>query len=502
MFVMSTVLGWCGWRLAVNAALLGCLAAFALPPLHVVPLLWVAVPGLLLLLGAHKPGWRAFKIGFWFGLGHHVFGLYWITEAILIESARYWWLVPLAVPALAAAMAIFIATACVIARWFPPGWPRIMVFVGAWGLSELARQFVATGFPWNPWGSVWAIPGVAGDVMLQPAAWVGVHGLTLLTLALAATPLLGRSAIAGGLAILALWGVLGGWRLGHEVPDAPGLTVVLIQGNVPQGQKWDRSLMAAIFERYLVLTRDALAGTVGPAVVVWPETASPYLLDQDPAARAMIAGVSLRSDGVEIPRLIGTVRFDADRRPLNSLAALLGAGPPVAIYDKSHLVPFGEYQPRWSPLPLEFGPGGFVPGSGPRTLRVAGLPAFSPLICYEVIFPGFVVDRADRPQWMVTVTNDAWFGNSAGPRQHLAAARIRAVEEGLPIMRAANTGISGGYDAYGRELGRIGMGLTGTLSITLPGELPPTVFGRFGLLVPAGLSLAFLAIGIWRARPS
>ena len=502
MIVMSTILRWHSGRLAAGAALFGGLAALALPPLHVVPLLWLAVPGLLVLLGAQRPGWGAFKVGFWFGFGHHALGLYWITEAILIESARYWWLVPLAVPALAAIMAVFIATACTIARWFPAGWPRIVALVGTWGLTELARQFVATGFPWNPWGSVWAVPGAVGDVMLQPAAWVGVHGLTLLTVALATTPLLGRRAVVGGFAVLALWAGLGGWRLRQEVPAMPGLTVVLVQGTVPQGQKWDRGLMAAIFDRYLVLTRGALADTVGRAVVIWPETASPYLLDRDPAARAMIAEASRRSDGVVVPGLIGTVRFDAERRPLNSLVALVGAGSPIAIYDKSHLVPFGEYQPRWIPLPLEFGPGGFVPGPGPRTLRVPGLPAFSPLICYEVIFPGSVVDEADRPQWMVTVTNDAWFGNSAGPRQHLAAARMRAVEEGLPIMRAANTGISGGYDAFGRELGRIGMGVTGTLSIGLPGALPTTVFGRFGLSVPAGLSLALLVVGVWGARAS
>ncbi len=498
--VANAVLRWRGWRLAAGAALFGCLAALALPPLHVVPLMWLAVPGLLILLGAQTPGWGAFKIGFWFGFGHHVVGLHWITEAILIESARYWWLVPLAVPALSAVMAIFMATACMIARSFPAGWPRIAAFVGAWGLTELARQFIATGFPWNPWGSVWAIPGSVGDVMLQPAAWVGVHGLTLLTLALAAMPLLGRRAVSGGLALLALWAVLGGWRLDQVAPALPGLTVVVVQGNVPQGQKWDRSLMAAIFERYLVLTRDALASTVGPAVVVWPETASPYLLDIDPAARAMIAEASLRSDGVVVPGLIGTVRFDADRRPLNSLMALLGAGPPVATYDKSHLVPFGEYRPRWIPLPLEFGPSGFVPGVGPRTVRVTGLPAFAPLICYEAIFPGSVIDAADRPKWMVTVTNDAWFGNSAGPRQHLAAARMRAVEEGLPIIRAANTGISGGYDAFGRELGRMGMGVTGTLLFALPGALPTTIFGQYGLLVPAGVSLTLLVIALWGAR--
>jgi apolipoprotein N-acyltransferase len=197
--------------------------------------------------------------------------------------------------------------------------------------------------------------------------------------------------------------------------------------------------------------------------------------------------------------LLGAVRFDAERRPYNSLMALVDDGPPVAIYDKWHLVPFGEYQPAWLPLPVEFGPSGFAPGPGPRTLHVPGLPPFAALICYEVIFPGLVVDGADRPAWMVTVTNDAWFGNSTGPRQHLAAARLRAVEEGLPILRAANTGISAGYDAFGRELGRIGMNTTATLTLALPGALPATVFARVGLWGPAGLALVLLGVG-WRGR--
>jgi apolipoprotein N-acyltransferase len=229
--------------------------------------------------------------------------------------------------------------------------------------------------------------------------------------------------------------------------------------------------------------------------VVWPETASPYLLDRDAGAWAMIAAASRRADGV-VPALVGTVRFDAAQRPYNSLVALAGAGPPVALYDKWHLVPFGEYQPRWLPLPVEFGPSGFQPGPGPATLHVPGLPPVSPLICYEAIFPGRVLDPADRPAWLVTVTNDAWFGNSSGPRQHLAAARLRAVEEGLPIMRAANTGISAGYDAFGRELGRIGMNEMGAISLALPGALPATVFAQWGLAVPAFLSLLTLGVAL------
>ncbi len=480
-----------GWRAAAAAFGLGVLSAAALPPVHAIPVLLLAVPGLLALIGssrrAREAGWR----GFCFGFGHHLVGLYWITEAILFEAARFWWLVPLAVPALAAVLALFIALPCAAAWWVRPGWRRLAVLAGAWVLAELARQFIATGFPWNPWGSVWAVPGIVGDVALQPAAWVGVHGLTLVTLLLAATPALGRRALAAGAFVLLLWAGAGTARLHLATASPPpGLNVVLVQGNVAQGHKWDRAFVIQTFERHLALTRTGMEQAKKPAVVVWSETASPFLLEQDPGARAAIAGAA------QTPGLIGSVRFDPAGRPRNSLMAVLGDGPPASVYDKWHLVPFGEYQPSWFPLPIQVVPGGgFAGGPGPTTLHVPGLPPVGPLICYEAIFPAQVADEADRPDWLVNVTNDAWFGNSTGPRQHLAAARLRAVEEGLPLMRAANTGISAGFDAFGHELGRLGLGRAGVLVLALPGHLPPTPAGRFGLAVPLLLAAGVLLAG-------
>jgi apolipoprotein N-acyltransferase len=481
-----------GWRADVAGALLGALSAASLPPLHAIPVLLVAVPGLLVLIDAAGGLWSAARRGFWFGLGLHVLGLYWITEAILFEAARFWWLVPLAVPSLAAVLALFAAVPAGLAWRAPAGWRRVAALAGCWTLADLARQFVATGFPWNPLGSVWAVPGTFGDVFIQPAALVGVHGLTLLTLVLAATPILGRRGIAAGAVGLAAWAAFGVIRLAGPVPPPPGLTVVLVQGNVAQGQKWDRAVFAGIFERYLALTAEGLARAGdGPAVVVWPETASPYLLETDAGARAAIAE-GLRGD----PALIGAVRFDAAGRPRNSLFALRGAGPPLAVYDKWHLVPFGEYIPEWLPLPVWVVPGGgFAAGAGPTTFEVPGLPPFGALICYEAIFPGEIVDTAHRPAWLVNVTNDAWFGNSTGPRQHLAAARLRAVEEGLPLVRAANTGISAAFDARGHEAGRLGLDRSGTLAVPLGGALPAPLFALLGLWIPGALGLATAAIG-------
>jgi apolipoprotein N-acyltransferase len=482
-----------GWRADLAALALGALSAAALPPLHLVPVLLISVPGLLALIdGARGPGVAA-RRGWWFGFGHHLFGLYWITEAILIEAARFWWFVPIAVPALSAVLALFIALPAALARVAGPGWRRVLALAGAWVLADIARQFVATGFPWNPWGSAWAIPGAVGDVMIQPAAWIGQPGLTLATLLLAAAPCLGRRGRAAGAAALAGWVAFGVIRLEAPAPPAPGLQVVLAQGNVAQGQKWDRELAIRIFQRYLGLTAEGVAKAgPGPKVVVWPETASPFLLESEPLAREAIT----RAAG-GAPALVGSVRFDQRDRPHNSLVAILPDGAIGGTYDKWHLVPFGEFQPSWFPLPIQVVPGGgFGGGPGPRTLRLPGLPAFGPLICYEAVYAGELVERADRPEWLVNITNDAWFGYSTGPRQHLAAARMRATEEGLPLMRAANTGISVGFDARGHELGRLGLGLTGVLVLPLPGALPPTPFGRAGLWLPGLLALAVLLAGL------
>jgi apolipoprotein N-acyltransferase len=279
------------------------------------------------------------------------------------------------------------------------------------------------------------------------------------------------------------------------------VAVVIAQGNVPQQHKWNMPLTVATFEHYLTLTRDGIAEARerlpdAQVVVVWPESASTFALPNDAGAREALARVA---EGV--PVLAGTVRFRTDERPANSLVAMLSAEPPTQIYDKWHLVPFGEYSPSWVPVAVQLARrGGFVPGPGPGTLHVPGLPPVGALICYEAIFPAQVVDAQDRPDWLVNITNDAWFGDSSGPRQHLAAARLRAVEEGLPLVRAANTGISAVFDAYGREQGRLGLGLAGTVVAPLPGALPATPFARYGLAIPALLGAACALGGMIGAR--
>lgn len=481
-------------RPAWTAALLGAASALALPPFFLVPVLVLTVPGLLALLAAAQTWRRALWLGFCFGFAHDIAGFYWITDAILVRAGTFWWLVPFATPGVALLLAPFIAVS-VLAAWFaPPGWRRVLVLAGAWTLADLARQFIGTGFPWNPWGSVWAAPTAWGDVMQQPAAWIGTPGLTLLTVLLAGLPALGRRGIAAGVAVLVVWAGLGAWRLHRPPPKAPGITVATVQGDIAEDQKFDAARAAAIFTTYLRLTEEAARQIHGGGVIIWPETASPYLLGRDANARAAIAAAA-----GGLPVFAGSISFGPDGRPRNTLYALLGPGPPLARYDKRHLVPFGEYQPSWLPLQIVPG-GGFEPGHRFETWHLPGLPPVGPLICYEAIFPAQVVDEADRPAWLVNVTNDAWFGNSTGPRQHLAAARLRAVEEGLPLVRAANSGISAVFDAFGRQVARLGLNRRGVLLAALPGPLPRTLFAREGLAIPFGLGLLLLVVAIpWRA---
>lgn len=481
-----------GWRADLAALAAGIVSAAALPPVCAIPVLLVGIPVLLHLIQTAGSGVGAFRRGFWFGFGLNLIGLYWITEAILIEAARFWWFVPLAVPGLSAVMALFIAVPATLAWRVPPGWRQVFTLAGAWVLADIARQFIGSGFPWNPLGSVWEMPGRPGDIMIQLASLVGVHGLTLITLLLAALPVLGWGWRILGVIGLGLWVGFGIQRLDEPMPQPLDLTVLLIQGNVEQGQKWNQTLMAEIFDRYLDLTQKAVASLHGhPGIVVWPETASPAQLATDQAAREAISDADNN-----MPALIGSVRWDRNRRPRNSLFALGASGTIDGVYDKAHLVPFGEYQPNWLPGIQIVPGGGFAPGPGPRTLHIPGVPPVGPLICYEAIFSHQIVDESDRPEWLVNVTNDAWFGNSTGPRQHLAAARLRAVEEGLPLLRAANTGISAGFDARGHELARLGMQNTGSLAISLPPALPATFYARTGLILPLVLASITLIAGI------
>ena len=488
--MLATVVG---WRRLLLAFLFGALAVAAQPPVHFLPVLLVSFPVFIWLLDGASTWRSAFGVGWMFGAGYFAAGLYWVPNALLVDAARFAWLIPFAVLGLSLGLGLFIGGAALLARkvW-SPGVGRIFALAALWVLFEWVRGTVLTGFPWNPVGNVW----VAVPPVLQSAAWLGVYGLSAITVfAAAALAMLGDPGVSGaprartwrwavsGIALLALIAVAGTFRLAQAPGEnVPGVFLRIVQPNIAQRDKWLPERRARNYARHLEMSGKGSDGRV--THVIWPETAAPFSVSTDAARRALMRR-AVPPDGL---LLTGSVRLERQNgrvvRIWNSLVAVDDKAGVAAIYDKHHLVPFGEYMPLRAFLPLDKITAGaldFSAGPGPLTLRLPGLPAFSPLICYEIIFPGRVVDADDRPSWLLNITNDGWFGTSAGPHQHFASARLRAVEEGLPVVRAANTGISGVIDAYGRVVVRLGLDRAGIVDSELPRALTGrTVFSRFG----------------------
>ena len=482
----KSLAGLAGWRRLLVAAFCGVLAAAAMPPLYAFPLLLPAFVVALWLLDGAGGSRQAALIGWAFGTGHFAAGLYWVGIAFLVDAERFGWAMPFAITALAAGLALFPTLAFWLShlatkRWALAGTARVLAFAAAWMVGEGLRSWVLTGFPWNLMGSVWAFSPEA----LQLAAYGGVWLLSLITVAAAAAPAAlaapGRPRPAGW-AVVALLALLPlfAWGFGSlRLAAAPALGVAavetvrlrLVQPSIPQALKWRTDRRAANLRLQAELSLSP--GYQDRTVIIWPETAVPYLLAAEPRLQEELAGI-VPPGGYLIAGAPRVDPAEPQGEIWNALHALGDGGGIVATYDKVHLVPFGEYTPLRTLLgfaKLTVGARDFSPGDGLKTLDLPGLPPFSPLICYEVIFPGAVTAPAAagaRPRWLLNVTNDAWFGDSSGPYQHLAAARIRAVEEGLPLVRVANNGISAVIDSYGRVVEQINLNDRGIIDADLP----------------------------------
>lgn len=483
----------------------GALASLAMPPLGAAPVLLVSFPGLIWLMAGVRTFWGAFGAGWAFTFGFLLLGLYWVPVSMLVDPAFYW-MIPFTAAGLPAGMALYHGLALAV-WWRLPfsGVGRVIAFAVFWSVAEWLRGHLLTGFPWHLIGYAW----VDWLPVIQSVSLIGIYGLSLLTVLAASLPaawitprgrsLPGLGAWLIGLAVIAGLGIWGGFRLSTASNDVvPDVHLRLVQPNIEQQDKMNPDLWPDNFRLLLGLSVDpgTDAEASPPSHIIWPETALPYLVEQDENARRALASIAPAGGAVitGVPRRTGD---GDDQRFFNGMIAVDGDASIVATYDKHHLVPFGEYMPFSDWLPLRAIAGrrfDYSFGPGPQTLAVPGLPPFSPMICYEVIFPGNVVDADDRPQWLLNITNDAWFGRTAGPHQHFAIARVRAVEEGLPLVRVAGTGISGVTDAYGQIRAYIGIEERGVLDAELPVALPTTTYAGIGDMGYITIAIVLLAV--------
>jgi apolipoprotein N-acyltransferase len=510
------------WQLALIAFFAGAASVLAMAPFFLWPVMFVTFPLLVWTLDSicfreadaeeplttfRKRLRRAALTGWAFGFGYFLTSIYWIGYAFYVDAERYAALMPFAVAALPAGLALFYAAAAALAAaLWRRGYVRLLAFAWAFFCAEAARGYLLTGFPWNLFGEALA----ASHPHMQMAAYIGAYGLTLAALFIFPAPaglIAARQArytrqwAPLAVAIIALAGsyALGSDRLRQQAGEVEGVRLRIVQPNVPQQERWKPENKNWIFERIRSLSQHGTGGDDISAFthVIWPESSVPFLFGVNrqisdrvppefatliPARTTLILGAE-RWEGI----LSVDARYIVDR-VYNSLFVLSEGAKIDAIYDKTHLVPFGEYLPFRDALTMvgmrafSHRVGGFDSGEEePVPIHTPNAPGFLPLICYEIIFPGRISSLKTRPGWLVNITNDAWFGDSTGPHQHLHQARIRAVEEGLPVIRAANTGISAVIDPFGRVLANLPLGTAGVIDHGLPRALPATVYEKIRL---------------------
>ncbi len=509
-----------GWpRLAV-ALLAGALSALAFAPFHLFPVLWLTVPVVVWLLdGAVAPEGAgplrrlapAAAIGWLFGFGFFVAGLWWLGAAFVTPGSGLIWLAPIAVLAVAACLAVFWAFGAALAHIFwSEGWRRTIVLALAMTVAEYLRGHLFTGLPWNAFGYALA----PSPVMMQSAALMGLWGLTFFSFFIFAAP--AALATSGperrsGLVVVTCAAVALAAHVGYGAvrlaaateARSPETRVRVVQPDIAQNQRWGIEQAGDVLGRLVALSAaGADDGGPRPDILIWPESTFPFFLTDN--ARALVTIAGMLGPGTSL--ITGAARAhrstsgEAGPRAFNSIYVIDHSSEIRAAYDKVHLVPFGEYLPLGGILQalgleqLIALPGGFSPGRRRTTLDLPNAPAFGPSICYEIIFPAAIVDARRRPGWLVNLTNDGWFGNTPGPHQHFHQARLRAVEQGLPLVRAANTGISAIVDGLGRITARLSFGRMGSLDGLLPAALPPTPYARVGDAIPAVVGI--LAVGV------
>jgi apolipoprotein N-acyltransferase len=513
-----------GRRRAGIALLAGVVSALGQAPIHLWPILFLTFPLLVWLVdGAQAERQRGIWVcaltGWCFGLGYFVVCFYWIGHALLVDAETFGWFLPIAVVGVPAFLAIFIAIGFALAHllWVR-GAARVLSFALAFTAGEWLRGHVLTGFPWNVLGYVLASP----LELAQAASVIGIWGLTFVAAAMFATPATltdDRTDLARpwlpllcAMAVLVALAAFGWVRL-SRMPTrlVDGVALRIMQPNLQQDSKFNYSAKAQVMSQYIALSnRESAARPRGLRDVthlIWPESAFPFYLTTEPDALAQIA--SLLPEGTVL--ITGADRVGApppgaaSSDTHTSIYVIDHHAAVLALYDKVHLVPIGEYLPfqtlleRLGLQQLTKVTGGIIAGERREPMALPGAPPALPLLCYEVIFPEEVTPRGERPGWLLNLTNDGWFGISSGPYQHLLQARVRAIEQGLPLVRAANTGISAVIDPLGRAIGSLPLGVEGLLDAPLPRPIAPTIYARFGN-IPAGLLAVVALLVVLRRR--
>lgn len=496
--------------------LAGAIAALAYEPINLTIAPFLAFPVWLYILEVNQQkGWRKhFSLGFWFGLGYFTTGLYWIAFSLGVDLDKFWWLVPFGIFGIPTGLSVYLGITTVLLKHTnSTGISRCFWFALLWTASELFWGSGPLALPWNPLGIIWA----NFDPLIQIVSVIGIYGLTLATALLISIPTLFRKyqfrtpqiafVSIMGLSFISAssWGLLRPDNIAVKHRSNPSL-VRIVQPNVPQELDWQPEKAGKQFYDLIALT--ATPAEKKPDIIIWPESALPLLLDEDATARNVVAE-TIAPNGQLISGSLRRVFTKGEKVKIYNSLIVVGADASVkAIYDKFHLVPFGEYLPLRAIIPASItkitsGETDFSRGPGLDIIRSDPMPAFSPLICFEGIFSGQVVVKGqERPEWLLNITNDAWFGKSSGPYQHLQLARMRSIEEGLPLVRAANTGISAVYDAFGRQVNLKGLGEKGVLDVYLPPALlEPTRFAKHGHLILFIMMTLSLGFGLLLRRP-
>ncbi|WP_415921584.1 apolipoprotein N-acyltransferase [Tateyamaria sp. SN6-1] len=479
----ARITAWPWWALVLISIGAGALGALSHAPYDLAPFILVPMVAAAAIAARASGARGAGGLGLALGFGYFIFTLSWITEPFQVDAAVTGWMAPIALVLLALLLGSFWAAALAFARWAGGG---PLAFIAGFAGTEMLRAYVFTGFPWaSPPQAL--VNGLAG----QGLAFLGPHGLLLGMAAVAALILHLRSSVLSAALTVAATGLILVPPLSAPSP-LTATTVRLIQPNAPQDQKWDPAMIPVFVDRQIDYTA---AGPV-PDLVLLPETALPYLQETAQPVFDVLADAARGA-----PIVLGIQRRVGDAYH-NGLVMLDATGQVAGTYDKHHLVPFGEYMPaRWLFRHINVGglaaraEGGYAPGPGPALIDLGPLGTALPLICYEVVFAHNAGGAPARPGFLMNLTNDAWFGTRSGPQQHLAQAQMRAIEQGLPMLRAANTGISAVIDPRGRILDALPLNVAGYLDVTLPAPAPPTLYARTGdapyalLLLVGGIAL-------------